>query len=62
MLTLVKRLFTNKDIDKDYNNDDKLNLISDYKLIISNLKLTKLDSTKKAEIENLERLILELEN
>lgn len=61
MLQLIKK-FINKNTDKDYHNDDKLNLISDYKLIISNLKLTKLDSTKKAEIENLERLILELEN
>lgn len=61
MLQLIKK-FINKNTDKDYHNDDKLKLISDYKLIISNLKLTKLDSTKKAEIENLERLILELEN
>ena len=60
MLTLFKRTFGNSIVEKD--NSDKLKLISDYKAIISSLKLMEQDSTIKNEIKKMEKLISDLES
>lgn len=51
-------LFTNKN--KTINQDNST-LIKEYQNIISNLKIGEQDSTTKAEVENLERLIKKLQ-
>ena len=60
MLTLFKRTFGNSIVEKD--NTDKLKLISEYKGIISNLKMMTQDSTIKNEIKKMEKLISDLES
>lgn len=51
-------LFTNK---VKTINQDNSTLINEYQNIISNLRIGEQDSTTKAEIKNLERLIKKLE-
>lgn len=60
MLTLFKRTFGNSIVEKD--NTDKLKLISEYKGIISNLKMMTQDSTIRSEIKKMENLVLKLES
>lgn len=54
-------LFTKRNKVKVETNQDNSTLINEYKNIISNLRIGKQDSTTKAEIKNLERLIKKLE-
>lgn len=54
-------LFTKRNKVKVETNKDNSTLINEYQNIISNLRIGEQDSTTKAEIKNLERLIKKLE-